>query len=223
MRVTQEIDNYLRYLVNKYFVFNQLAEMDESNTIQDIDIIKANMKIDVKKITDNNMNELTKMLFSTFLFYNICIKDEYGTFGSRLVDPEVIYLHYKKYKCAIGSSSRERENSLVLNEGLDTSDTYYEDSFDTVTTNDLQSLFGNFLNTGSSCDKYRYEYRFEFTTDGKKYKFSLYDYVDDGGEFYPVDDIYWHIASNTDKKKVIACFKKYIIAKVAKSKEPDCC
>jgi len=38
----------------------------------------------------------------------------------------------------------------------------------------------------------------------------LYDYRNDDGEFYEDDDIYWHVASNTDKKDVNTSFVKYL-------------
>jgi len=59
-------------------------------------------------------------------------------------------------------------------------------------------------------DNFRYEYRFRFAKDSRVYKFSLYDYRNENGEFYEDDDIYWHVASNTDKKDVNTSFIKYL-------------
>jgi len=102
--VIEEIDSYLQYLVEKYFVFHELAELDEANTIDDIVILKRDIANDIEKLTDDNMIGLTKTVFSKFRFYNIDIKDKIGGFGSRLnLDvTEMIYLHYKKYKSSFG-------------------------------------------------------------------------------------------------------------------------
>ena len=43
--VIEEIDSYLQYLVDKYFVFQELAELDEANTIDDIVILKNNIPV----------------------------------------------------------------------------------------------------------------------------------------------------------------------------------
>lgn len=217
--VIEEIDSYLQYLVEKYFVFHELAELDEANTIDDIAILKRDIANDIKKLTDDNMIGLTKTVFSKFRFYNIDIKDKSGGFGSRLNlnATEMIYLHYKKYKSLNSNSKRE---DLKINPKIDTNDTYYIDSLDTITTHQLQNEFGDFLKTGTDKDSFRYEYRFEFKTGGKKYKFSLYDYLNDNNEFYDTHDIYWHIASNTCKRDIIHLFKDSLIAKLS---ETDCC
>ena len=214
----EEIDSYLQYLLDKYFVFHELAELDEANTIDDIAIFKREIPNDIKKLTDDNMVGLTKTVVSKFKCYNIGIKDESGGFGSRLNSDETekIYLHYKKYK-SLNSNSRE---NLKINPEIDTNDTYFIDSLDTITTHQLQSAFGDFLTSGTKKDNFRYEYRFEFKTHGKKYKFSLYDYLDDNNEFYDTDDIFWHIASDTCKSDIVHSFKDNLIAKLS---ETDCC
>ena len=74
--VIEEIDSYLQYLVEKYFVFHELAELDEANTIDDIVILKRDIANDIEKLTDDNMIGLTKTVFSKFRFYNIDIKDK---------------------------------------------------------------------------------------------------------------------------------------------------
>jgi hypothetical protein len=217
--VIEEVDNYFQYLIDKYFIFNPLVELDEANTIDDIVILKREFPNDIKKLTDDNMIILTKQVFSKFRCYNIGIKDESGGFGSRLNldETEKIYLHYKKYKCLGGNSNKMH---LTIKPDIDTSDTYFIDSLDTITTHQLQTAFGDFLTTGTKVDNFRYEYRFEFTNSGKKYKFSLYDYLNDNNEFYDTDDIYWHIASNTSKSDIVNLFKHNLITRLS---ETDCC
>lgn len=216
--VIEEIDSYLQYLVDKYFVFQELAELDEANTIDDIVILKNNIP-NIKKLTDDTMIGLTKSVVSKFKCYNIGIKDKSGGFGSRLnLDGiENIYLHYKKYKSLNSNSKGE---NLTIKPEIDTNDTYFIDSLDTITTHQLQSAFGDFLKTGTNKDSFRYEYRFEFKTRGKKYKFSLYDYLNDNNEFYDTDDIFWHIASNTCKSDIVHLFKDSLITRLS---ETDCC
>jgi hypothetical protein len=159
--VIEEIDSYFQYLLEKYFVFHQLAELDEANTIDDIDILKREILINIKKLSDDNMIGLTKKVFLTFRCYNIGIKDETRGFGDRLNSDqtEKIYLNYKKYKCL---KSNSKKTNLTIKPEIDTKDTYYMDSLDTITTHQLQNEFGDFLHTGSDKDNFRYEYRFEF-------------------------------------------------------------
>jgi len=95
------VDNYLTYVIEKFFVFHPLAELDESNTVNDIDIFK---RLDVsikKKMNDKNMIELTKEIFKKFKIYNICVKDPVVGYGDNLKtdrDAENIYMMFKKYK-----------------------------------------------------------------------------------------------------------------------------
>jgi hypothetical protein len=217
--VIEEVDSYFQYLIDKYFIFHELAELDEANTIDDTAILRREISMEIKKLTDANMISLTKQVFSTFRCYNIGIKDNSGGFGSRLNSDETekIYLYYKKYKCL---KSNSKKTNLTIKPEIDTKDTYYVDSLDTITTHQLQNEFGDFLTSGTNDDDFRYEYRFEFTTSGKKYKFSLYDYLNDDNEFYDTDNIYWHIASNTDKSDVVNLFKGNLIARLS---ETDCC
>jgi hypothetical protein len=179
MNTSVQVDNFLQYLVNKYFVFDPKAELDESNTIDDVSILTRYLDtvVKFKKVSDENMVKLCKKVFEFFRCYNIGV-----SFGDRLcdIDASKIYMNYKRYKCSSSSQTRERETSLILD---------------------------NTLNTD---DNFRYEYRLRFAKDSRVYKFSLYDYKNDDGEFYEDDDIYWHVASNTDKKDVNTSFVKYL-------------
>lgn len=204
-----QVDNFLQYLVDKYFVFDPKAELDESNTIDDVSILRKYLDTVVrfKKVSDENMVKLCKKVFEFFLCYNIDV-----SFGNRLcdVDASKIYMNYKRYKCSSNSQTRERETSLILDNTLNTNDTYYVDSLEMITTKDLNEKFGDYIKSGKVDDNFRYEYRFRFAKDSRVYKFSLYDYRNENGEFYEDDDIYWHVASNTDKKDVNTSFVKYL-------------
>lgn len=215
MTTLVQVDNFLQYLVDKYFVFDPKAELDESNTIDDISILRRHIGtvvVNVKKVSDEIMVELCKQIFRFFRCYNIGLLVN-GSFGDQLcdIDASKIYMNYKRYKCSSTSQTRERETSLILDNTLNTNDTYYVDSLETITTQNLNNKFGDYIKSGKLDDNFRYEYRFRFAKDSRVYKFSLYDYKNDNGEFYQDDDIYWHIASNTDKKDVNTSFVKYIL------------
>lgn len=214
MSVKVQIDSFLQYLLDKYFVFDPKAELDESNTIDDISILRQHIDklVNFKKVTDKAMIELCKQIFEYFRCFNIGLLVN-GSFGDQLcdVDASRIYMHYKRYKCSSTSHTRETETSLVLDNTLNTNDTFYVDSLEIVTTTDLKNTFGEFVLSGNKSDDFRYEYRFRFAKDKRVYKFSIYNYKNNQGEFYRDDDIYWHVASNTDKVDVNSSFIKYLI------------
>ena len=220
MNTSVQVDNFLQYLVDKYFVFDPKAELDESNTIDDVLILERGLggRIKLKKITDESMIELCKNVIRTFGCYDIAV-----CIGDRLSEEQasIIYMHYKRYKCSSNSHTRETETSLVLDSTLKTNDTYYIESLDDITTNDLKTKFGNYICSGNPGDDFRYEYRFRFAKDNRVYKFSLYDYRNDFGEFYQEDDIYWHVASDTDKKDVTSSFIEYLNKGL--NTPQDCC
>ena len=86
------VDNYIKYLCAKYFIFTHENNQDE---ICDIEIFKSKLdKIDLSKIknTDKHMINLTKQIANTFSCIAICTKKPIEL-------NETIYLHYKKYKC----------------------------------------------------------------------------------------------------------------------------
>lgn len=213
MNTSVQVDSFLEYLIDKYFVFDPKAEFDESNTIDDISILRRHLDkvFKIKKVSDENMVELCKQFFQSFRCYNIGLLVD-GSFGDQLCDTDAsnIYMHYKRYKCSSSSHTRETETSLILDNTLNTNDTYYVDSLETITTKDLKDKFGDYILSGKAGDDFRYEYRFRFAKDNRVYKFSLYDYRNDNGEFYQDHDIYWHIASNTDKTDVNTSFVKYL-------------
>lgn len=214
-----DADNFYEYLIQKYFVFSPLAELDEANTIDDISIIKRDISNTAKRLKDNDMIDLGKQVFEKFLCYDIGTDITNRKTSS---DVEDIYKLYKLYKCSNSNRTRERETSLELDITLDTNDTQHVDFLETVTTHQLQKVFGEYVHSGGSEDWFRYEYRFRFTMDGKVYKFSLYDYLNEDGEFYNDHDIYWHVAANTDKPKIITTFLKSLEQTISQYHD-DCC
>lgn len=213
--------DYINYLLNKYLVFDEKEELfDEKeevfrdnvgNEICDCDklMTSINMKNDIKSDTD--FIKLTKKILTYYLCFeiniNIDIKDRI-----KESEAERIFYNYKKYKC---SDIRETETYLNLNNELDTSNTEWVESVD-VSTSDLIDKYGLYCKTGDDKDNYRYEYKFEFIDKGKKWIFSVYDYLNTNDEFDDENNIYWHIASNTKRGDVI---KKFITMLPCK----DCC
>lgn len=215
----ETVDNYLKYLSIKYLIFdfNTNIELFEI-TFDDVNVIKKTIFDKNKKVKDCMMVKLTRDIFEIFRCYEIdSLLDEEKVCKELTMDEaEEIYLHYKKYKCSSNNVS-ETETYLILKEDLNTDDTYYIDSLDDVSTAQLKDKFGDFLDIGNKSSKYRYEYRFEFITGGKRYKFVLYDYLNSQDNFNEIDDIYWHISSDTKKTEVIDEFKLYLMDK------KDCC
>jgi hypothetical protein len=85
------VDNYIKYLINKYFIF---THEDNQTEIYDLELIKSLLNIDFLKIknTDKCMIDLTKKISNTVSIYTICDKIKVDL-------DDKIYLHYKKYKC----------------------------------------------------------------------------------------------------------------------------
>lgn len=89
------VDNYIKYLINKYFIFTHEDDTCTSAEIYDIELIKNLLKnVDFSKIknTDKCMIDLTKKISNIVSIYTICDKTKVDL-------DEKIYLHYKKYKC----------------------------------------------------------------------------------------------------------------------------
>lgn len=193
------MESYLRYLVTKYFIFRDDIDLDNKKAIRDISEL---MIKEVKKV-DNVCINVTKKILDEFLCFDICVDIN---MDKRILKEkaEMIYLNYKKYK---SSSIRETETYLNLDNSLDTSKTIYVESVD-IKTDFLKGKFGDYIRTGKVGDNYRYEYKFSFINKGKRYIFSLYDYLNTNNEFDEESEIYWHVSSNTKKKDIVLKFIK---------------
>jgi hypothetical protein len=94
------VDNYIKYLINKYVIFTQQQELQQEQYNGDVDVEllknllknKRDFAFDKIKNTDKSMIDLTKQISNTVFIYKICDK-------TRVSLDENIYLHYKKYKC----------------------------------------------------------------------------------------------------------------------------
>lgn len=200
------LNNYINFLINKFLIFKQNSDLDESNSILDKDIIISNIPINLikPKLNDKQFLQITKLILDNFL----CFKIDYKIDISHKIlnnQSENIYSYFKTYKNS-DSKIHETETSLTLDIHLDTSKTFYIDSID-YTSRDLVKNFDKPLYTGTKYTEWRYEYKFQLIFQQKKYIFSLYDYLDDNDMFYSFNDIYWHVASNTDNLDV---YKEFI-------------
>ena len=62
-----------------------------------------------------------------------------------------------------------------------------------------------------------------FIDGGKKWVFSLYDYLNTNDEFDDENDIYWHVASNTKKQDIIKKFVDVLMTECDGGKSNECC
>lgn len=209
------LKNYLNFLINKFLIFKQNTDLDESNSILDSDIIISNIPINLikPKLNDKIFIQITKKILDNFYCFKI---NDIIDISQKITSDqsENIYLHFKTYKNP-DSKIHETETSLTLDTNLNTSKTFYIDSID-YTSSDLIKCFDKPLYTGTKQTDWRYEYKFNLIFQQKKYIFALYDYLDDNDNFYPFNDIYWHVASNTDNIDVYKQFINQLNLKINK-------
>lgn len=204
------MDSYINYLLTKYFIFKSGVELIHGNEIEDKNQITS--IINCKAKTDNDFLNLTREILVNFLCFDISVLID---ISNRILEDKVedIFFHYKKYKC---SGVRETETYLNLDYNLDTSKTEWVESID-IKTQFLVEKYGKYIKTGNGEDKHRFEYKFEFINKGKKWIFSLYDYLNTADEFDDEIDIYWHVASNVKNGEIIKCFIEKL------NETMDCC
>ncbi len=197
------MESYSKYLLNKYLIFKD----NIGNELKEFDKFKGNIKSDMDFI------KITKRILDEFLCFEINVNINIDS-RINVCEAEKIFYHYKKYKCST-SDVRETESYLNLDDKLDTSKTQWVESIDIITS-DLIHKYGNYIRTGKDNDNYRFEYKFEFIDKGKRWIFSVYDYLNTDDLFDNEDDIYWHIASNTKRGDIIKNFIKML-------REKECC
>lgn len=215
------INNYITYLINKFLIFKKNTELHEANSILDQDIIILSIPTNLlkPKLNDTLFIKITEFILDNFLCFKISLYNLIKDHQININDAENIYFQFKKYKNS-DSKTQQSETTLTLEETLDTSTTFYIDSID-YTSKDLVRCFNNPLYTGNKTDPWRYEYKFSLSVKHKKYIFSLYDYYDDDDNFYEFKNIYWHVASNTNKKEIYKQFINQLNLKL--NIKDDCC
>jgi hypothetical protein len=194
---------YLQFLIEKIFVFENDVELDESNCLNDIEHFESMIEgydIDLnKKMNDNMLQNITKCVLTNFKCYEVLDMDYEKRMDSG--DADKLFQQYKQYKQKI--SCADKASVLKLDHSIDTKNTFYVQSLHDVTTDDLKHAFGEYVTSGGEGDKYRYEYKFLFNHKKQEYVMSLYDWVDDDNKFYDEADIYWHVASNVSSTSVV--------------------
>lgn len=105
-------DQFLQYILAKYFVFHSTqVKFQESDLVCDINILKSVINTDIKRITDASMTKLTKDILSNFLCFDITFdllsSESILLKHTRLDESKAadIYSNFKKYRC---SSSKIR-------------------------------------------------------------------------------------------------------------------
>ena len=199
------MESYINYLLNKYLIFENNVNIGVGDELKDLEKFKCDIKKDIDFI------KITKGILDEFLCFEININ---VNIDNRIngCEAEKIFYHYKKYKC---SNVRETESYLNLDNELDTSKTEWVESIN-IDTSDLVDKYGDYSRTGNDDDNHRFEYKFEFIDNGKKWIFSVYDYLNTDDVFDNEDDIYWHIASNTKRGDTIKRF-------ITMLREKSCC
>ena len=230
-----ELAKYIYYLINKWNVFIPGVEINECNSICEVEKVFEFMNNMNNNNNDNNNNTSEKRdcaegiekFTEEFVDVFMCFEVLDVNFEKRLTKMDVTktYDLYKQYK----QNEKEKHESSVTkidikhDTSYDTSDTWYSMSLDDVTTEQLQGVFGEFQCTGSADDKYRYEYKCEFIFNGKAYVFSIYDYKNDDDEWYDTNEIYWHVASNTSNKRITSAFEKNLMDRIFAFENNNCC
>ena len=157
--MTTQVQNYIQYIIFKFYVFDSNSELVESNTINDtntiIQKISKIQKLD-KATTTASMLTLSKNIFKHFQCFPI------GNFTDA-INPDsydIIYLHYKQYK---SNNIRETETYLKFNSQHSIlPKKTFTFSFENLDTDHLVSIYG--IHT---------QYNFEFITKSKSFVFVI--------------------------------------------------
>lgn len=233
----EHVNKYLDYLLEKLYIFKPNVELDVSNCIDDKSAFELNDFYDdnktalnnkTKKVSDEFLQNITKHILNNYLCFEVI---DYNL-EKRLPESQQLHLYnlYKKYKenknqirdypdedCCVTTVTQEcnsvatelqLNSTAFVDSSLDTNglDIEYIESLDLVTTNGLVNAYGQYLFTGTRGSCHRYEYKFCFNG----YIYSVYDYLDENDKWYPIDDIYWHVATNCRDSSINDLFIKEI-------------
>jgi hypothetical protein len=189
------MEDYLEYLIEKYLIFDKRAELDESNSIDDISKFG---KVEDKKLNDTIYIKKTEEILREFNCYDIL--DFSFNSKKEMSQAEEIYMLYKNYKMSI---SKLKE--IKIDNSIDTSDVKYICSLDYCI-----DMGEKPLEIRSDKKKWDLEYKIVLKYNKKDYNFSVYNWKGDNK---------WHVATAIDNKKVIDIFLKELENK----KITDCC
>jgi hypothetical protein len=140
--------------------------------------------------------------------------------GEEVTDSKILAKMFKENKptrkrADTTTSSGSEEFTIVVDNTLDTADTFYLDTLE-FTTGELTDKLGMSDQTGKEDDKHRYEWKIIY--DGKMY--SIYDWKNEDGEFDDIEECEWHIAGTKEDKKALEGIRN-IIKGNFKPKQPN--
>jgi hypothetical protein len=176
------MDYYLEYLIEKYLIFDKRVELDESNSIVDIDKIKVEVKCD-KKMNDASYICMTGDILERYNCYDIL--DFSFKNKKSVLDSEEIYMLYKNYKMSkavitksgIENVKEERVRKtktdyiIKMDKDVDTSGVKY------ICSIDYELELGELpIKIESDIKKWKREYKFKMVYRKKTYIYSIYDW-----------------------------------------------
>ncbi len=155
----------------------------------------------LKKFEEPPRNKLESYIKELLAVYTITKNDE------EIEDNKVFAKEFKdnkpKRKVFESTSDSESERTVVVNKELDTSDTYYLDTLE-FNTKTLMSKLGKPIKAKG--EKNMYEWK--VTVNGNVY--SIYDWIDENGEFAELENCEWHIGGLSANKTDIKAFIKFM-------------
>jgi len=199
------MDNYLEYLLEKFLIFDKSAELHEANSIDDIHKIKKLVNTSFKKLSDESFIKTTSNILENFNCYDILDFSFDNKKNTSCANN--IYILYKNYKINVTKVDNTTTNSslLEIDNNLDTSNVKYLSSIDYCI-----NIQEKPLEIQSNTKKWNLEYKIKMKYAKSYYIFSLYNWKDDEK---------WHVASNTNDKKIVNMFLK----ELEKHKIESCC
>jgi hypothetical protein len=189
------MEDYLEYLIEKYLIFDKRAELDESNSIDDIYKLG---EIENKKLNDMVYIKKTEEILREFNCYDIL--DFSFNSKKEISQAEEIYMLYKNYKMSV---SKLKE--IKIDNSINTSNVKYICSLDYCI-----DMGEKPLEIKSDKKNWNLEYKCVLKYNKKEYKFSVYNWKDNNK---------WHVGTEIDNKKIIDIFLKELENK----KVVDCC
>jgi hypothetical protein len=172
--MTIELSEKFSKEIEKFFNWANEHYILENNVTGNIQVWNTKLLNNYEEPQRNKLEHLLKNLMKSFVFkQNGCVID----------DVKLIVKNFKAKK------PKHKKNSLIevdINSKLDTTETFFLQEID-FSTNQLIDKLGNPLNTGTDTDKHRYEWKIKF--DGEI--FSIYDWIDENGDFEDYLHIRW--------------------------------
>jgi len=188
------MDSYLEYLIEKFLIFDKRAELDESNSIDDIEKIRTVIKLGNKRLSDDIYISVTSEILEKFNCYDILNKGKKDVSCS-----EEVYMLYKNYKMSSVKKvecKAKCDLEVTMDDSLDVSGVKYVCDV------------GFELNVGrlpvvvkGDNKKWSKEYKFRVVYKKRKYIFSVYDWVGKQG---------WYVGCDNKNAEVTSLFLDFL-------------